>query len=99
MAKYRKLPVEIEAFKYDGDFKNSKGEYYVPAWAVHALNTEEWMTFIDGELYINTLEGKMHVSVGDYVIKGIEDEIYPCKPEIFEETYELVGGKEAMNDE
>lgn len=86
----RKKPVEIEAFQFDGDFMNQNGEYYVPNWAVYALNTEGWMEFSEGELYIDTLEGKMHVSVGDYVIKGVTGEIYPCKPEIFEETYEVL---------
>lgn len=37
MAKYRRKPKEIEAFQYDGDFMNSSGEYYVPEWAVEAL--------------------------------------------------------------
>lgn len=40
--------------------------------------------------YIQTLEGKMSISKGDWVIKGINGEYYPCKPDIFEKTYELV---------
>lgn len=40
------------------------------------------------ELFIDTLEGTHHVSIGDYVIKGIKGELYPCKPDIFEESYE-----------
>lgn len=39
-----------------------------------------------------TLEGKMRASMGDYIIKGIKGEFYPCKPDIFEQTYELVSG-------
>lgn len=96
--KYRKKPVEIEAFQYDGDLINSKGEYYVPEWAVEAYlngimfygcgrdDNEEYIE----ELFIKTLEGTHHVSVGDYVIQGIKGELYPCKPDIFEKTYELV---------
>ncbi len=42
------------------------------------------------ELFIKTLEGVHHVSVGDYVIKGVNGELYPCKPDIFEKTYESV---------
>nr|DAX37694.1 MAG TPA: PGDYG protein [Caudoviricetes sp.] len=42
------------------------------------------------ELYIETLEGTHHVSVGDYVIQGVNGELYPCKPDIFEKTYEEV---------
>ena len=42
------------------------------------------------ELFINTLEGKHHVSVNDYVIQGVSGELYPCKPDIFDKTYESV---------
>lgn len=45
---------------------------------------------ISDEYYINTLEGIHHISEGDYIIKGVHGEFYPCKPDIFEETYELV---------
>lgn len=94
--KYRKKPVEIEAFQYDGDLKNSKGEWYVPDWAVTAFKSgimyyDSWNGREEPcELFINTLEGRHHVSVGDYVIKGVHGELYPCKPDIFTETYEAV---------
>ncbi len=42
------------------------------------------------ELFIDTLEGKHHVSVGDFIIRGVHGELYPCKPDIFAKTYELV---------
>lgn len=49
------------------------------------------------ELYIETLEGTMHASIGDWIITGVNGEKYPCKPDIFEKTYEPVnkteGGK------
>lgn len=44
----------------------------------------------DTELDIQTLEGVMHANKGDYIITGVHGEVYPCKPDIFEETYELV---------
>ena len=44
----------------------------------------------DKELMIDTLEGTLHASVGDYIITGLRGEPYPCKPDIFEQTYELV---------
>lgn len=94
--KYKNKLVEIEAFKYDGDLKNSKGEWYVPDWAVTAFENEKiYYDSLDGreepcELFINALNCKYHVSVGDYVIKGVQGEIYPCKKDIFEETYEAV---------
>ncbi|MDY2752579.1 MAG: hypothetical protein SOV22_03125 [Blautia obeum] len=94
--RYRKKPVIIDAFQYDGDLMGSDGEYYVPDWAVNAfqegimhfgsLKTEEPPT----ELFIETLEGTHHVSIGDYIIRGVNGEIYPCKPDIFEKTYEIV---------
>lgn len=96
MAMYRKKPVVIEAFQYDGDLKGSDGNYYVPDWAVKAFE-EETMYFGSikedeppCELFIKTLEGDMAVSVGDYIIQGVNEELYPCKPDIFEKTYEVV---------
>ena len=93
MAKYRKKPVVIEAFQYDGDLTYSDGTYYVPIWAITAF--EAGVLFygkVDDpwELYVKTLEGDMRVSVMDYVIQGVAGEIYPCKPDIFEDTYESV---------
>lgn len=84
--KYKKKPIVIEAFKYDGDFTDSNGNIYVPEWMAEA----PYIFRGAGELYIETLEGEMHVSVGDYVIKGVQGEIYPCKPDIFGKTYEVV---------
>jgi hypothetical protein len=45
---------------------------------------------ISEEEYIETLEGTMHAAVGDYIITGVQGEVYPCKPDIFEATYEPV---------
>lgn len=93
--KYKKKPVVIEAFRYDGDLKDSKGNWYVPQWAItafeqdimfYARNVHPYNS--PSELFIQTLEGTHHVSVGDYVIQGVNGELYPCKPDIFEQTYE-----------
>ena len=84
----------IEAFKYDGDLKSQDGIYYVPKWAVDAL--EKGVMYFESiesspcELFIRTLEGIHHVEVGDYIIQGIVGELYPCKSDIFEMTYEIV---------
>ena len=94
--KYQKRPVVIEAFQYDGDFVYQNGEAYVPDWVFEAL--EQDVMYYGGleensppcELFIRTLEGIHHVSVGDYVIQGILGELYPCKPDIFEMTYDEV---------
>lgn len=85
---FRKKPVEVEAVKYAGAGNmDVRGE--VPAWM--------WDAFEDGTLEptdgsdplrIKTLEGVMTVSPGDWIIQGVKGEIYPCKPDIFEMTYE-----------
>lgn len=98
MARYRKKPEVIEAFQYDGDLKGKDG-YYVPEWAVKAL--------LDGvihfgslkfddppcEMFIDTLEGTLHASIGDYIIRGGNGELYPCKQDVFCKTYEMVEGE------
>lgn len=93
--KYRKKPVIIEAFEFDGDLQDRDGDFYVPEWAIKAFDNGDLFfgAFEDSppcELFISTLEGRLHVSVGDYIIQGIKGEIYPCKPDIFEATYEKV---------
>lgn len=87
--KATKKPVTIECFQYDGDLKNSDGQFYVCAWAVEAFQSGVIYFKDQGEMYIKTLEGDHHVSVGDYIIRGVNGELYPCKPEIFEKTYEI----------
>lgn len=92
--KFRKKPVVIEAFQYDGDFVDKYGIYYIPHWAIKAhrgggLFFKETETN-PMELFVKTLEGDMLANVGDYIIKGINGELYPCKPDIFEKTYEPV---------
>ena len=92
--KYRTKLVTVEAFKYDGDLMDKDGNYYVPQWAVEAYKngTLFYGCGVGGdELFINTPEGVHRVSVGDYIIKGVAGELYPCKPDIFEQTYEEAG--------
>lgn len=92
MSKYRKKPVVIEAFQYTGDecFRNED----VPKWIIESFDTGilHWtiVSQIFSTLYIETLEGTMQVSVGDYIIKGVRGELYACKPDIFIDTYEEV---------
>lgn len=76
MKKYRKKPVTVTAVQYTGN------------------NQDEIFNFTEGNAYINnkgliikTLEGEHIASVGDYIIKGIKGEFYPCKPDIFKVTY------------
>jgi len=83
--KYRKLPVEIEAEQLldSTDSQNS-----IINWInKDASNASPGP---DGGIFIGTLEGQMLASTMDYIIKGIKGEFYPCKPDIFESTYEKV---------
>lgn len=89
--KYQKKPVIIDAFQYDGDLIARNELYYIPVWAQKARKSGVLFYGDAGEmLYIKTLEGDMHASVGDYIIKGVHGELYPCKPDIFAKTYEQV---------
>jgi len=79
MKSFKKKPVIIQAIQ------------------LTALNIEEIEEFVggdasvvDGELVIATLEGPLHASLNDWIIRGIKGEFYPCKPDIFKETYEEV---------
>ena len=94
---YKKKPVVVEAFQYDGDLKGADGKYYVPDWAAEAY--EKGIMYYDlTELFINTLEGTHHVSVGDYIIQGVKGELYPCKPDIFVKTYDVSTGYKPETD-
>lgn len=78
--KFRKKPLEIEAIRYTtiGALKKA-----FPDISIYEKNKVE-------KTYVQTLEGKMEISEWDYIIKGIKGEYYPCKPDIFEESYERV---------
>ncbi|EGT4211845.1 hypothetical protein K9770_18690 [Clostridioides difficile] len=91
MGKYRKKPVVIEAFEWLGSAEQKEE----PTWIVRAIESGNvWIEQSLGELsprmYIRTLEGIHEANVGDYIIQGIKGELYPCKADIFRETYEEV---------
>lgn len=91
MSRYRKLPVEIEAVKVSellNCFKNNWSE--LPEWVKDGYKTTTINTITDTGFIIKTLEGNMQAFIDDYLIKGVNGELYPCKPDIFEKTYELV---------
>lgn len=80
MPKYRKKPVVIEAIQWDGNLTT-----------IDNFNIPECSQMLGSKtLQIQTLEGEMTAQVGDYIIKGIQGEFYPCKADIFEASYELV---------
>ena len=93
MAKFRKKPVVIEAVQML-DNKESVNEAIVFIHGEAEVSTE-WLkgAYYDdissqGYLGITTLEGEMKAGFGDWIIKGVNGEFYPCKPDIFEKTYE-----------
>lgn len=85
MAKYKKKPVVIEAVQYTKHNKDRLIEFL-------GLSKENNLDV----LIIKTLEGDMKASYGDYIIKGVKGEFYPCKPDIFKETYEEVEEEETI---
>ncbi len=87
--KFRKKPVIIEAVQF------LPGEKYLKNIAQLASESSNRVDLLTMEgaypqLFIETLEGRMEARVGDWVIKGVNGELYPCKPDIFEATYEKV---------
>lgn len=91
MPYFTKKPVRIEARQWDGTWDG-------------AVRLTQWVTGVGGDahcyscptgevvLFIRTLEGEMEASPDDWVIRGVADEFYPCKPAIFDETYDSVLG-------
>ncbi|OAS19258.1 hypothetical protein [Paenibacillus oryzisoli] len=95
MGYFRKKPVVIEAFRMGMDAR--------PDWFQDKVTTNEIITYSEDEdsgpfeftktyCDIKTLEGTMRGDHGDYIIKGVKGEVYPCKPDIFEATYESAEG-------
>lgn len=87
MDKYRKKPVVIEAMKFKRETYDDLREF-----TDRAANCLKIPRSPNGlaECNIDTLEGPLIATEGDYIIKGIQGEFYPCKPDIFEQTYEKV---------
>ena len=94
--KYRKKPVVVEVYQYRKPLYELDVFNNLPDWMKQARQNGtlyyDYKAYYDYkvELFIKTLEGDMHISVGDYIIKGVRGKLYPCKPYIFEETYEKV---------
>ncbi len=83
MARYRKLPVEIDAVVWDASDTSFD--------AIEALGAEaqdRTISCVGETLYIDTLDGVMRASPGDWIIKGVKGELYPIKGDIFADTYE-----------
>ena len=87
MKNYRKKPVVIEAVQYVGGKENSRE---ILAWINEKNVYLSHQSVINGNININTMEGVMAASIDDWIIKGVKGEFYPCKPDIFDLTYEEV---------
>ena len=83
--KYRKKPVIIEAFQWCPLSPNPEAKN-IPHWLVMS----NYDIGPGNSLLIKTLEGTMRADPDDWIIQGVKGEIYPCKPDIFEATYEKV---------
>ncbi|TKG67066.1 hypothetical protein FCN18_24325 [Prauserella endophytica] len=95
---YRKKPVEIQAMRWDG---TAEGASLIIDWvlanggtATYLCANVERCAANDHDsphwVAIETLEGRMCASLGDFVIQGVKGEFYPCKPDVFQKSYELV---------
>lgn len=84
--KYRKKPVVVEAMKWTGNNANEINKFA----ECHCFFSKFDRATNENELVIMTLEGNMIADIGNYIIKGVKGEFYPCKPDIFEMTYEKV---------
>ena len=89
---YRKKPVVIEAFQWDGKL-NLRGTGW-PDWLKDAERAEVVQQTFEGYLNIRTLEGDHRAQPGDWIIRGVKGELYPCKPDIFAATYDAVSDGE-----
>lgn len=94
MPNYRKKPVEIEAQRWDGSIASAD---MIEKWSQGATRCEGYFPKVAGfgdardmvlGIFIKTLEGEMRADQGDWIIRGVKGEFYPCKPDIFEATYE-----------
>ena len=89
--KYRQKPVVIEAFHWvQENASEPDPEWLVEAMDEGTVDIEKQFPSYKTVMLIKTLEGTMTANDGDYIIKGVNGEIYPCKPDIFEKTYEKV---------
>ncbi len=100
MRRFRKKPVVIEAMQWPGDVDESDPRPdELEAWVRSSSGDDvvsRFQAYDDGTLQIQTLEGTMTAQPGDWIIRGGKGEFYPCKPDIFEATYEpaLSGAEE-----
>ena len=93
MAKYRKKPVIIEAWKVRELLNLAAHDFWKLPDRIREAYDKVEVVFAAAAIHINTLEGTMIAEQDDFVIQGVQNELYPCKPAIFEATYEPVEGE------
>jgi hypothetical protein len=90
MPKFRKKPVVIDAVLCSEAIRCAKSEWMaMPPWLITAYD-KGGVVFTDTGIHLPTLEGSMLANPSDMIICGVNGEVYPCKPDIFEKTYEPV---------
>ena len=98
MGRYRKKPVEVDAVQWDG---TAEGATPIIDWilgsghtATYRCSNPDRCATTDGDtphdIQIHTLEGDMAASLNDWIIRGVQGEFYPCKPDIFAKTYDAI---------
>lgn len=89
--KFRKKSIEIEAQQFDGSWACAQ---QILKWIEDSSPIDRsgprWADRGGGVIFINTLEGEMCASAGDWIIKGLKGEFYPCKPDVFNASYDAV---------
>ncbi len=97
--KFRKKPVEIQAVQWDGTAEGAKpiiewimSQGGTAAYGRIPFSASRFNNRYDERIHINTLEGPITASPNDWIIRGVQGEFYPCKPDIFAATYEAVSG-------
>jgi len=84
--RFRKRPVEVEAIRYDGE---NAGE--ILSWATRFTLEDPVEQALSDNLIVHTLHGQTTAVPGDWILKGPQGDFWPCQPEIFEDSYEIVG--------
>lgn len=101
MAKYKKKPIVVEAIRWTGsnleEIRNFVGSDLIEE-CVELFDIKRTLKKMLVDIAIETPEGTMRVDYGDYIIKGVQGELYPCKPDIFEQVYEEIDNVEAQEE-
>ena len=89
--RFRKKPVEVEASQWDGTKESAEA---IVAWITSQGGDAQYINVrgLTNTINISTLEGEMHALEYDWIIRGVKGEFYPCKPDIFDQTYDAAEG-------